>query len=491
VRVDDRPSARPVQPAAATRASCRRDTIVAARAVRNFIASEYILLSMTDTSRARGHDRRRRIRRRRLLSTVGAAAGTGILAGCAGSEDGDDSDGTDDSDGASDADDGDESGTDGGDGDGDSGGEESEPEASLSVDDQSGLGNRLVVDFARASVEYYLSLAYGGTEAQTQDIDDGTSKADLRLYIYTAFGETVDVTVRVIGSDTQEPLAMETIEYRTEDVSLEDGGPPNSDEWELSFVDEFDGGELDTDVWSHGMGEAPLDCPAHEGPNICAVEDYAYVDPETDRLILEASEDTPTVPDDQERIPESPPEYSVGAVASEGGFEQEFGYFEIKSKVPTEPGTLPAAWFYINLEEYNWREPHLYEKRGSEPADQVRMGAIWADDSQFDPNYEAHAGDGAVRTGTPTGETFHVYGLEWRPDSLTWYVNGEEVGGSSKDPIEEHLAGQAVYWILNHSVFDGADWVGYPENAEFPSHHEVEWVRAWRHEDHDEWVDEH
>lgn len=425
------------------------------------------------------------IGRRHLLSTVGASVGTGLLAGCA---DSGGSDGSGDSEGSSDAPNGtDAAGTDG---DGGSGGEDHG--ASISARDQSGFGSYVVVDEASATVEYHVTITYDDSETWSDDFDAGTTQTDLRMDLGVPVGETYDVTVAILDWVSHEELASETIEYEARQLPPPgDAGPPDPVEWELAFEDEFDEGRLDAEVWSSGFGEAPLDCPAHEGPSICAVEDYAYVDPQTDRLVLEASEDTPTVPTDQEVVPESPPQYSVGAVASEGGFEQEFGYFEIKSRVPTERGTLPAAWFYIDTEQHDWREPHLYEKRGAEPHDQVQMAAGWADDTSFEPNYGASAGDdGAVRTGRPTGEVFNVYGLEWRPDSLTWYVNGEEVGTSSDPAIEEHLAGEPVYWIINHSVFDGADWVGYPEDAEFPSYHEVEWVRAYRHEDHEEWVAE-
>lgn len=265
--------------------------------------------------------------------------------------------------------------------------------------------------------------------------------------------------------------------------STEEGGPPDDGEWERTFADDFSTGELDRSVWQHGFGSNPLDCPDHEGPNHCAVPDHAAV--EDGRLVLEASEATPEIPPEEDWDDrDTRPEYSVGAVHTEGAFEQEFGYFEAKSRIPADPGTLPACWFYVDISEHSWREPHVYEARGADGGESVEMGALWWETEwEFQTAGANGPEDSTVPVDPPTDETFHVYGVEWGPESLAWYVDGERVGRSTHPGIAEHLAGEPVYWILNHGVFEAAEWVGDPAETEFPSLHEFEWVRAWQRED--------
>lgn len=261
------------------------------------------------------------------------------------------------------------------------------------------------------------------------------------------------------------------------------GGPPDRSRWSVTFQDAFESGDLDADVWRNGFGEYPLDCPVHEGPDHCAVPDNSFV--ADGRLVLEATAATPDIPPEEDWDGREQPSYSAGAVHTEGAFEQEFGYFETKSRVPTEPGTLPGSWFFIDIDEHDWREPHVYEKYGGGPGVEIEMGANWGEGDQAETSVGAiqRSDRGRVELDAPTHERFIVYALEWGPDYLSWHVDGERVARSEHPGIADQLAGEPVYWVLQNVVMTAADWIGDPAEADLPSRHEVEWVRAWQRED--------
>lgn len=294
--------------------------------------------------------------------------------------------------------------------------------------------------------------------------------------------ETDDETDRATATPTESPGETWT-----------EGGPPDREGWTVTFQDTFDQGALDGETWTIG---AWSDTPcAGDGPvDVCFVEDHVAVDQDMDRLVLEASSETPTPPPDA-RPAERNNEFSVGAVTTKHSFAQQFGYFEVAARIPDQPGTLPAAWLFCDPTRYDWREIEVFEKPGADPVTSVKMGGWFERDADGpdgadeltdneDRDYIAATGeDGLVDVGNPVDEAFHVYGLEWGPDSLAWYVDGERVGRNTDPGIAEHLPGQPLYWILNHNVYEPAPWVGDRAEATFPNAVTFEWVRTWQRDD--------
>jgi len=253
------------------------------------------------------------------------------------------------------------------------------------------------------------------------------------------------------------------------------GGPADREGWSVTFAEQFDGGELDTDVWSVGAGRAPMRCPDREGPNYCYLEDNVFV--EDDRLVLEATEETPAIPQAEQPRETPPPAYSSGAVNTESGFEQEYGYFEAKTRVDAAPGTNPAFWLFINLDLESWREINV-EWPGAYGGRLTDVGIVY-DRGQWDVQRHNHE----HTFSPPTDETFHVWGIEWTPERVAVDLNGERIVVDEGDYVGEHLPGRPLYVVLDFAVFEAAQWVGDPAEAEFPLRFETEWVRTWQREE--------
>ncbi|AXR80996.1 DUF7282 domain-containing protein [Natrarchaeobaculum sulfurireducens] len=117
---------------------------------------------------------------------------------------------------------------------------EPEPEATLSVADQEGDGETLLIDEANASVDSLISAEYDGERVDSEvfDADESVEAFDLTLEPALEDDATVDVSVR--DAETDDELASETIAYTFEEVPPD----PSEPEASLSVADQDGDGEL-------------------------------------------------------------------------------------------------------------------------------------------------------------------------------------------------------------------------------------------------------
>jgi len=112
-----------------------------------------------------------------------------------------------------------------------------EPEASLSVDNQTGDGETLTVDAASASVPYVLAAEYDGERVESDEIEANATVSDEILELEPPLAEntTVDVSVHAAADDAV--LANDSIEYA---VEVPDPDAPTAN---LSVADQTGDGE--------------------------------------------------------------------------------------------------------------------------------------------------------------------------------------------------------------------------------------------------------
>ena len=76
-------------------------------------------------------------------------------------------------------------------------------------------------------------------------------------------------------------------------------------------------------------------------------------------------------------------------------------------------------------------------------------------------------------TGPDFTEDYHVFSLEWYPDSLRWLVD-ETVRFKSTQGVPH----EPMYLIMNTAV--GGGWPGSPDNTTiFPQYHDIDYVRFY------------
>jgi beta-glucanase (GH16 family) len=171
--------------------------------------------------------------------------------------------------------------------------------------------------------------------------------------------------------------------------------------------------------------------------------------------------------------------YSSGRIKTKDLFEQTYGRFEARIKVPVGQGMWPAFWMLGNdIDEVSWPqcgEIVVMGYMGHQP--QVLYGAVHG------PGYMAEDSI-SNRYLLPEGgfhEGFHVYAVEWSADRITWFVDGRKYHSVDPDAVpegKEWVYDHPMFMILNVAVGGGPP--GSPdENTQFPQSLLVDWVRVY------------
>ncbi len=162
-----------------------------------------------------------------------------------------------------------------------------------------------------------------------------------------------------------------------------------------------------------------------------------------------------------------------GLLASNGpqneGFSQQFGYFEMRAKLPAGPGLWPAFWLVGNQGQDTSAEIDVMEHYGVSPGNFQYAIHTW-------PKVAGAQNFQAIFTQpVPTGSLyteFHNFGVSVEPDWTIFYYDRHEIGRSQTR--EEHR--RSMFLILDLGL--GSGWP--IDKAPSPSFMEVAYVRAYQ-----------
>ena len=70
---------------------------------------------------------------------------------------------------------------------------------------------------------------------------------------------------------------------------------------------------------------------------------------------------------------------------------------------------------------------------------------------------------------------FQVYGFEWTPDYVAWFINGEEVYRQTEDHIGDLIHPAKIMMNIWNPTYD--DWVGFWDDRVLPRFAFYDWVR--------------
>ncbi|MBP7460033.1 MAG: glycoside hydrolase family 16 protein [Candidatus Delongbacteria bacterium] len=183
--------------------------------------------------------------------------------------------------------------------------------------------------------------------------------------------------------------------------------------------------------------------------------------------------------------------YTSGRLDTRDKFSPVYGRFEIRAKLPGGQGLWPAHWLYP--QKRNWEMEYIMGQAVAEGLERLipeeRPWYTEIDIMEFlghQPNtlygtlhYCGYDGQRKNSSGTWNGtcdytRDFHVYALEWEPDSIRWYVDDRLIHATTLGiPHTPH------YLILNTAI--GGSWPGNPDSTTvFPQYHDVDYVRVYQ-----------
>lgn len=149
-----------------------------------------------------------------------------------------------------------------------------------------------------------------------------------------------------------------------------------------------------------------------------------------------------------------------------------YGYYEARAKPMNSAGSS-AFWLAWTGLPDNATEIDIFEiggKTRNEAFDRLyNMNAhVWTR-----PQNDQHLSSGSTWIAPwRLANTFHVYGFDWQPETLRWYVDGVLVREAKNS-----------YWHFPMQiVFDSEamwDWFGVVDDADLPSVFRIDYVRVW------------
>ena len=245
----------------------------------------------------------------------------------------------------------------------------------------------------------------------------------------------------------------------------------------LIWHDEFDGAAgsgVDPAKWNHdtgGQGWGNQERERYTSGTANAALDG------NGNLVITAAAEPPTTTD---QCWYGTCRYTSARLKSQSRFAQAYGRFEARIRIPRGQGLWPAFWMLgSDIGTVDWPqcgEIDVMENIGKEPA--IVHGTMHG------PGYSGGNGIGRADTlaSGAFADSFHVYAVEWQPDTVRWYVDGalyHQVTPANLPP--------GTHWVFNHPFFlllnvaVGGGWPGDPDSTTtFPQQMTIDYVRVYR-----------
>lgn len=271
------------------------------------------------------------------------------------------------------------------------------------------------------------------------------------------------------------------------------------DNWNLVWNDEFSGNSLDTSKWDYQTGNGAAYGVSGWGNDEAQI--YTRSDENTSvkdgKLTITAKKEGNGYTSARLRTVKeeigSDGKAATGTPLKIGTY----GKVEAKIKMPAGDGIWPAFWMLPHDSEYGtWAssgEIDIMEARGrlsGEVCGTIHYGDVWPNNSSAGKTYFFENGDSI--------EQYHVYTIEWDPNAMRWYVDGNlystisnwySVQGESGNYPYPAPFDEEFYILLNMAVggtFDsGANGIAVDENGVDMN---VDYVRWYQREGgYDDW----
>lgn len=231
---------------------------------------------------------------------------------------------------------------------------------------------------------------------------------------------------------------------------------PRAATYQLVWSDEFNGSSVNTSNWTMETGN----------PGVNNEEEYYQASNATvsnGNLVITAQ---------QQSV--GGQSYTSARMNTSGKFSIAYGRIEARIKLPLGQGLWPAFWMLgNNIGSVGWPQCGEIDIMEHINTDDLIYGTMhW------------NAGSGAVQYGSNTTTTpsdYHVYAVEWTPNSINWYVdNTLYVTGNIAGNINNTGAFHNPFFIiLNMAV--GGDFPGTTvNNSALPASMYVDYVRVYQ-----------
>lgn len=241
----------------------------------------------------------------------------------------------------------------------------------------------------------------------------------------------------------------------------------NGAEYNYVWEDDFTGQELNQDIWGYELGRIRGNEQQHytDSQDNVFIKDGNLVLKVTDRK----TEDQYINPRGNRKVI-----YNSGSVRTHGKKEFLYGRIEMKAKLPKGQGVFPAFWTLgsdfvldgdINSQQgYGWArcgEIDIMELIGQAGDNSYGNRTVYQT-AHTDNNRvtETKLAGTAYTIGENFNNEYHVFGIDWSPNKIEWYVDDEIVQSVdySHLPIAQKALNRPQYIQMNLAM--GGNWPG-------------------------------
>ena len=223
---------------------------------------------------------------------------------------------------------------------------------------------------------------------------------------------------------------------------LPQGKTINLDDFELVWSDEFDGDKLDKSKWTYNWWEIERK-GGYWHEDLVSVKDgnlvisAQYFDEPLENYHYDKWKD-------QINFDEYKAGWYTGSISTVNLYEQKYGYFEVRCKLPAAYGLWSAFWMMND-------KVHNVDGSGKDGTEVDIFESFyykdhwWGNDCvvsgiHYDGYGEGHKGDSIGKTfieNDPYTE-YNTYGLEWNENEYIFYLNGVETGRLSTGGVSQN-----------------------------------------------------
>ncbi len=226
--------------------------------------------------------------------------------------------------------------------------------------------------------------------------------------------------------------------------------------WTLSFSDEFNGSQLNTNKWDTTYmwgGNSARTLPGNDEMEV--YWDNQFV--ETNGVLTIRGDKLDAV------WYSSTYHYASGLIDTYGKFSQPTGYFEMRAKLPHGDSLWPAFWMMYNY-PYWPPEVDILEVLDSEE-EEPHQGAIQNGNGSYFSQFT---------TSFNTTEAYHIYSLEWNQTYLTYYLDGQQIA-----QVNVPTNKPAPMQILANLAIGGLGTIPPDATTVFPAYMNIDYIRVW------------
>ena len=272
----------------------------------------------------------------------------------------------------------------------------------------------------------------------------------------------------------------------------------NPSDWKLVWSDEFESKEIDRSKWDFDLGNGFYDYNAKQWINGWGNEELQYYTREPENaFVKEGLLHIKAIKESIHNCGYTSARMKTRKRDGSALFNQCYGKFEFRAKLPTGKGVWPALWMLPQSDKYGtWAssgEIDVLEARGQEPnkiLGTLHFGSRWP--------ANAHKENNLLLPNNGTIADFHTYAIEWEPGEIRWLLDGKQFAAQSfwwssskvaankglQPTKEEDLNAwpapfdQPFYLVMNVAV--GGKFLGNPDNTTlFPAEMLVDYVRVY------------